>query len=93
MVRTILLVLVLCAAVLFVPLWCQLVFFAVALFVTPYRIALLIPAFLADAWYTPTHSVGIASNMMVVGALVAIGLFEVLVRTTRISQYYGLEKK
>jgi hypothetical protein len=54
---------------------------------------LIIPAIIADAWYAPEHRLTIADNKMLLLVLGMVALFTLVVRTTRISQRYGLEKK
>lgn len=54
MIRTISAVVVLCAAILWIPLGFQVALFCLAVIVVPYRLALFVPAVMADALYAPT---------------------------------------
>ena len=93
MIRSSIIVAILVGATFFVPVWMLLVLYGVALFFTPHRWLLVIPAVLFDAWYAPSHSLTFSNNRMLVIVLGMIIVFSVGLTTTRISQRYGLEKK
>jgi uncharacterized membrane protein YbhN (UPF0104 family) len=67
--------------------------YVIFLFVVQYRIALVIPALVADAWYAPVRDFSMHTNKMLLLAVGMVLIFTAVVRTTRISQRYGLEKK
>jgi hypothetical protein len=90
--KTILAVAVLVAATLWVPLWVQLALYGVAVVFTPYRLALFIPAAIADALYAPGTMWQLGSHWYVlfVGALLVVHW--IVVHKTRIGQLaYGVE--
>lgn len=93
MLRTSIAIIILIGATFFVPFWLQGLLYVVCLFVVRYRLVLIIPAIIADAWYAPEHRLTIADNKMLLLVLGMVALFTLVVRTTRISQRYGLEKK
>ena len=93
MVRTIIAVGILIGATFFTPVWLQIGLYVIFLFAVRYRIALIIPALIADAWYAPGRDFTFQNNKMVLLAVAMITVFFIVVRTTRISQRYGLEKK
>ena len=92
--RTLLAVLGLCAAVLFAPLWVQILLLMISVVIAPYRIALLIPAVLSDVLYRPQDEIALRysfSTLFVVGVLVVYWLIITKTRVTTI--VHGLEKK
>ena len=95
MIRTITIFFVLLAAVLWLPVWVQIVLFACAVVVARYRFALLVPAIIADALYAPTVSLLHLKLTVVVGAM--IGLWYLLVTQTRLGEsaiaYVSIKKK
>lgn len=93
MLRTSIAVGILIGATFFTPVWLQICLYVIFLFVVRYRIALVIPALVADAWYAPARDFSIHSNTMLLLAVGMVLVFMAVVRTTRISQRYGLEKK
>ncbi len=93
MVRTIIALLILIVATFFAPIWLQGLLYVACLFIVRYRLVLIIPAIIADAWYAPEHHLTVSDNKMLLLVLGMVALFTVVVRTTRISQRYGLEKK
>lgn len=96
MIRTISILFVLLAAVLWLPVWVQIVLFACAVVVVVrYRFALLVPAIIADALYAPTVSLLHLKLTVVVGVM--IGLWYLLVTQTRLGEsaiaYVSIKKK
>lgn len=95
MIRTISILFVLLAAVLWLPVWVQIVLFACAVVVVRYRFALLVPAIIADALYAPTVSLLHLKLTVVVGVM--IGLWYLLVTQTRLGEsaiaYVSIKKK
>lgn len=93
MVKTLIAIIILCGAVLYLPLWVQLGLFAIAVIIVRYPVALLIPAVFADAWYAPVRSFSFMNNktVFIVGAMII--LYYLVMRMTRIRERYGLEKE
>jgi hypothetical protein len=91
MIRTIVGILVLLIAILWLPIWLQIVLFSVAVVVVPYRYYLLIPAIIADALYT-SHSVwNITSHWLTLIVLAMLGLHWFIMKKMRVTAFYGLE--
>lgn len=93
MIKAIGAIIVVCFGVIYLPLWVQITLFAFFVITLRYRIALLIPAFFADAWYAPVRSLAPSNNKM---TLIVIGMLLVyygITRVTRIRERYGLETK
>jgi hypothetical protein len=93
MIRTVSILIALIATTFFVPFWAQIAVYLIALFLIPHRTALLIPAIVADAWYSPYHGLRLEDNKMFFVVLGMLVIFTTIMRTTRISHHYGLEKK
>lgn len=92
MIRTAIVTLALVVAVLYLPLWLQLALFVVAVFVVSHRLALFIPAIVADALYAPTASFGLHSVAMTALVAVLLALRWALIHKTRFgTMLYGLE--
>jgi len=93
MVRTILILCVIVAAILWLPVWVQIALFAIAILAFPYRLVLFVPALIADARYTPdTTFTHVHFTMtLIVGAMLA--LWVVVRRRTRIGYSYVSKKK
>jgi hypothetical protein len=93
MVRTILAIIILFCAALFLPFWLQVTLYVVAIIFVRHRVFLLLPALLSDAWYAPVRNFNIASNKTFLLVAGMILVYLLIIRTTRISERYGLEKK
>ncbi len=90
--RSVAITILLCVSVLFLPVWASIALCIVAVFVTPQRLVLFIPAVLSDALFAPIPS--IAPSMMLMTLLVAVLLVVqwLLVSQTRALQMiYGVE--
>ncbi len=91
MVKALIAILVLCVAVLYAPFWVQISLFLIAILFSPYKWIFLLPALLADAWYSPVRNFAPANNktlLLVVGVLL---MYTLIIRMTRIRERYGLE--
>ena len=92
MIRTIIGVVVLLCAILWLPLWLQLVLFALAVILVPYRVALLVPAIVSDALYAPTAHFSLYSHWLTLIVLAMLGIHWFVIRKMRVnSPFYGLE--
>lgn len=93
MLRTILAVIILICGTFFLPFWLQILLYVVAIVFVKYNLFLLLPALLADAWYAPSRNISLVNNktFLIVAGIILIYLL--IIRTTRISERYGLEKK
>ncbi|HEY0979991.1 MAG TPA: hypothetical protein VGE18_01125 [Candidatus Paceibacterota bacterium] len=92
MIRTILAIAGIFAAILWLPLWAQLALFAVGVIVLPHRLALFIPAAFADALYAPAGiSIAGLKYTLVVAALIIVHW--VIVHKTRVKDFYAVEAK
>ncbi|HWC57755.1 MAG TPA: hypothetical protein VG621_02300 [Candidatus Paceibacterota bacterium] len=78
MLRTIIAIIVLTAAVVWTPIWIQMTLFAVAIMLVRYRLLLVIPALVSDVLYAPTTSLDIShfklTGIVVVCLLVWYGV-------------------
>lgn len=86
MIQTILASVGLLAAVLWLPVWVQVVLFVLAVLVLPYRLLLLIPAIVADVVYAPSTNFALEHFIMtgIVGGMLVI--WYVIVHETRLGQ-------
>ena len=92
MIRTTLAIVAMLAAILWLPLWVQLALFALGVLVLPHRLALFIPAAVADAVYAPAGvSIAGLKYTLVVAALVIVHW--VIVHKTRVKDFYAVEAK
>lgn len=87
MIRTILITIGLVAAVLWLPLWVQIVLFCVGLLVVRYRLTLFIPAILADVLYAPQPSLIFCKMTVLVTTLLVI--WWILIHKTRLGERYA----
>ncbi|MFZ4500302.1 MAG: hypothetical protein ACOYMZ_02250 [Minisyncoccia bacterium] len=90
MIRTTLAIAVILAAILWLPLWVQLVLFGLSVVVLPYRLLLFIPAAFADALYAPVgiSIPGLKYTLVVAGLII---LQWVIVNKTRVKDFYAVE--
>ena len=93
MIRTILAIVILVLATLFLPFWVQAIFYLVAVLFITHRLWLLLPALFADVWYSPVRSFHLENNKTVLLVLAMLILYFIIIRNTRVTQAYGLEKK
>ncbi|MEK7227735.1 MAG: hypothetical protein AAB681_00055 [Patescibacteria group bacterium] len=93
MLRSIVAVIILLIATFFLPFWVQAGLYVLALFFVRYKILLLLPAIFADAWYAPTHTLSFSNNKIFLLVLFMLIIYFLVIRNTRITQKYDLEKK
>ncbi len=93
MIRTLIAIVIIFLATLFLPFWVQIIFYILAVILVPHRTFLLIPALFADAWYSPVRDISPANNKTALLVLGMIIVYLIVIRRTRISQNYGLPKK
>lgn len=92
MIRTLLVIAALGISVLFLPLWIQLILFFIAVWVSPYRLLIVIPALFADVLYSSTGALGINTMLMTLVVLVVILIRWLLLTQTRFANViYGME--
>jgi len=92
MIRTAIILVLLFGAILWLPWWVQFVLLLVAIVVTPYRLALFVPAAFADALYAP-GGVSIAHVKYTLITAVLLILYWIIMTKTRIGEMYAMEKK
>ncbi len=85
MLRSIVVAGVLCAAVLWAPVWVQVVLFVCAIIFFAYRLLFVIPAIWADILYAPTHSFAVSHAVYTICVLTAVVVWLILINQTRIS--------
>jgi hypothetical protein len=76
MLRTLLFLAFIIVATIFLPFWLQAILYVLALFVIPNKIFLILPAIIADAWYSPVRAFSFENNKttIFVIALLFVGL-------------------
>lgn len=84
MIKTIIAVVILIGAVLFVPVWVQAVLFVATLFVVRQQLLLVVPAIVADVVYAPTIS--LTHLKMTTIALVLVGISYIIRTQTRLGE-------
>jgi hypothetical protein len=84
-------IVLLLAAVLWLPLWVQIAFFIIAIIVIPYRFFLVLPAIFSDALYAPTSHFSLSTHWMTVSVLVLLAIHYFIMKKLRIRTLYGLE--
>ena len=80
------------AAIVWLPLWVQIVLIVAAVAVLPYRAAVFIPAAFADALYAP-GTVSIMNLKYTLLTAVALLLYWTITTKTRVGELYAVEKK
>ncbi len=78
-------------AVLYVPLWVQVVFFVAAIIFDPYRFFMIIPAIVSDALYAPGSYLSPAHHLMTILVLALLCLHYFIMKKLRVRTIYGLE--
>ncbi len=91
MIRTIIGIVLLLGAILWLPLWAQIVLFALAILIVPHRFFLVIPAIVSDALYAPGSHLTFTSHWMTLLVLAMLGLHFIITKSLRIPTVYGLE--
>ncbi len=91
MIRTLIGIILLIVAVLWLPLWVQLILFALVIVTDPNRLLVLIPAIISDALYAPGSVWNLSHHIVVLIVLAALGLHYFIVRKLRVRSTYGLE--
>ncbi|MDB5188735.1 MAG: hypothetical protein JWM92_333 [Candidatus Nomurabacteria bacterium] len=92
MIRTIIGIAVLFCAILWLPLWLQLVVYALVIILIPHRVIVLVPAIVSDALYAPTTHFSLYSHWLTLSVLVMLGIHWFVVRKMRVNTpFYGLE--
>ena len=89
MIRTILVVLVLVAAVFWLSLWMQTVLFIIGLLVARYYMLIIIPAILSDVLYAPTARLTVMQLKMTFLVGIVSTLYWLVLHKTRIGEQYG----
>ncbi len=92
MVRTIIAILILAAAVLWAPLWLQGLLLLIAVLSVRYRIFLLLPAIFADAVYVPTRGFGISMFQVTMVVMVVLLIHFLITTQTRVAELYVPKK-
>ncbi len=91
MIRTVIGIMVLLAAVLWLPLWLQLVLFAAAIIIGPYRFFFIIPAIVSDALYAPTSRLSISNHWVTIIVFGMLALHWGIMKVLRVPTVYGVE--
>jgi hypothetical protein len=93
MIRTLLFLICVVFATIFLPFWFQAILYVLALFFVPKKIFIILPAIIADAWYSPVRDFSFENNKTTVFVIGILIFYFLIINNTRISQRYGLEKK
>jgi hypothetical protein len=91
MIRTIVGVILLIGAVLWLPVWVQLALFAIAVIVLPYRFFVIIPAIISDALYAPTTRFSLVTHWSTLIVIAMLGIHWYVMKKMRLQHVYGLE--
>jgi hypothetical protein len=91
MIRTVLWIVLLGAAVFLTPLWVQMILFVAAIISGPYRFFFVIPAIVSDAIYAPGSVFMLSSHDMLIFVLVLLLIHWFIMKKLRIRTIYGLE--
>ena len=91
MIRTIVGVLLLIAAVLWLPMWIQVVLFAAAVIFLPHRAYILLPAIFSDALYAPSSQFSLRAHWTTLMVVVMLGIHWYVMKKMRVQHLYGLE--
>ncbi len=88
MIRTLVGVIAMIAAVLWCPLWFQFVLLLAGILVLRYRLLLLIPAIVADVLYAPSDTLSIAHLKLTMITGVMLLVWYAVMHETRIAHLY-----
>jgi hypothetical protein len=91
MIRLVVGIVLLIAAVLWLPVWVQLALFAAAIIVVPYRFFLIVPAIVSDALYSSHGVWNFNAHWMTLIVLAMLALHYFIMKKLRIRTLYGLE--
>lgn len=91
MIRTAIAVVVLLGAIVWLPLWLQLLLLLGAVIVVPYKLTLFVPAVFADALYAP-GVVSVAHLKYTLITALLLVLYWILITKTRINEIYAVQK-
>ena len=91
MIRTIVGVILLIAAVLWLPIWIQVVLFAIGVILLKYRFYVLIPAIIGDALYAPSTHFSLSGHWLTLIVLAMLGIHWYVMKKMRVQSFYGLE--
>lgn len=92
MIRIVVGIIMLVIATIWLPVWVQLIGYVIFCIVTAYPAALFFVAALADAIYSPMHSIAPGNHYYILYALCIYVIFELAMRFTRLKQLYEMEK-
>jgi hypothetical protein len=91
MIRTIAGIVVLILAILWLPIWLQIMLFAIAVTILPYRFFVLAPAIIGDALYAPTMQFSLTAHWLTLIVLTMLGIQWFVAKKMRVNAFYGLE--
>jgi len=91
MLRTIIGILLLLLAVLWLPVWLQVVLFVAAILIGPYRFFFVIPAIISDALYAPGTAWSLTAHWMTLLVLALLAIYWLSIKKLRVRTVYGLE--
>lgn len=91
MIRILAAIGLLIVAVVWLPVWVQVVLFVTAVILVQYRFFLVIPAIISDALYTSHSAWNIRSHYMTLLVLALLALHYFIMKKMRIRTLYGLE--
>ncbi|MDB5254850.1 MAG: hypothetical protein JWL92_226 [Candidatus Nomurabacteria bacterium] len=91
MIRTLIGIILLIVAILWLPLWVQLVLFAIFILIDANRSFAVIPAVISDALYAPGSVWNVHSHWMTLLVLAALLLYYIVIKKLRVRSTYGLE--
>ena len=93
MYKSVVAIIILVLATLFLPFWIQIILYPLAIIFIRHRAWLLLPALFADAWYAPVRAFSWHDNLTTVLVLSMLAVYFLIITNTRVTQRYGLEKK
>lgn len=91
MIRILAAIGLLIVAVVWLPVWVQVVLFVTAVILVQYRFFLVIPAIISDALYASHSAWNIRSHYMTLLVLALLALHYFIMKKMRIRTLYGLE--
>lgn len=89
---TVLAITVLIAMVLYMPWWVQGIAFVIAVVIVPYRLSVLVPALIADAWYAPDPALSFSMLKTTLFVSVVLVIYWIIMTQTRVRHVYAMEK-
>jgi hypothetical protein len=93
MIRSLGIIIFLFFSVLFLPFWFQAILYILAILTIRHKVLVLLPAVFSDIWYAPYEDFTFSNLKTTIFVLVALGIYLLIIKNTRLLQNNGLEKK